>query len=44
MNATLVRIRRKIESEKRKLRGISPLIMTDSYSEVGAGLTAESVL
>jgi hypothetical protein len=44
MNAILVKTKVKTVSGKQKLKGINPLITTSSYSEAGAGLTAESVL
>jgi hypothetical protein len=44
MNATLVKTRRKIRSEKKKLKGINPHITASFYSEVAAGFETESVL
>jgi hypothetical protein len=44
MNATLVKIRRKIKSGKKKLKGINPHITASFYSDVAAGFATESVL
>jgi len=44
MNATLVKTRRKIKSEKKRLRAISPRITANFYSVFAAGFVTESVL
>jgi hypothetical protein len=44
MSATLVKTRRKIKSEKKRLRAISPHTTAKFYSVFAAGFVTESVL